>query len=96
MNRGTPGHHWLSVRLRGTESNRDAIGARVLVEAGGRTQLREVTTTQGYLAGRSLAQHFGLGPADTIDRLVVHWPSGRQTVLRGLDVDERLVLTEGE
>ena len=95
LNQGSP-RSWLSVRLRGTRSNRDAIGARVVVEAGGRQQQREVRSTAGYLSGCSLECHFGLGEAERIDRLTVHWPSGLTTTLEGLDARQRLTLVEGQ
>ncbi|RMG18982.1 MAG: CRTAC1 family protein [Planctomycetota bacterium] len=93
VNEGPCGH-FLSVRLRGTASGRQAIGARVELTAGGRTQTREVRTTAGYLSGVSLACHFGLGAATRVERLVVHWPSGARTVLEDLPADRHLVVTE--
>lgn len=96
VNQGAPASRWIEARLRGTASNRDAIGARVTVEAGGRRQVREVVSTAGYLAGQSRLVHFGLGDAATIDRLVVRWPSGRETILESVAADRRLELVEPE
>ncbi|AHE98113.1 CRTAC1 family protein [Thioalkalivibrio paradoxus] len=70
------GHHWLRVRLVGTQSNRDAIGAEVRLTAGGETQRRLVSPTRSYLAQVELPVTFGLGDHDTVDRLEIRWPSG--------------------
>ena len=93
VNQGSPGH-WLSVRLRGTRSNRDAIGARVELRIGTRTLVREVTTTGGYISGRSKRCHFGLGGAERIDELTVHWPSGAVTRMNNVAADRVLSIVE--
>lgn len=87
--------HWLQVALRGSVSNRDAIGARLIAEFGnGQRQLRELGTTSGYLAGQSLVASFGLGEVDRVDRLTIRWPSGEVQVLENVPVDQRLTLRE--
>jgi enediyne biosynthesis protein E4 len=69
-------HRWLRVKLVGTRSNRDAIGAWVKVRADQRTLWRQVMPTRGYLSQSELPVTFGLGRADRIDELTVHWPDG--------------------
>ncbi len=86
--------HWLQVRLVGTRSNRDAVGARVTVRSGGVQQTREVHAGSAYLSGSSLIQHFGLGAATRVEALDVSWPSGRRSRLTDLAVDQRLTITE--
>jgi M6 family metalloprotease-like protein len=86
--------HWLHLDLQGDGTNSDAIGARVRVVAGGRSQVREVSA-----GGESLAQHarrvaFGLGSATVADSVIVHWPAGATRVLTGVAVDRILVVTE--
>ncbi len=93
LNQGPTGHY-LQVRLRGTHSNRDAIGARIEAFIGKRVIVREISTTGGYISGRSKMCHFGLGEATTIDRLIVHWPSGTTTRMQNVAADQRLVITE--
>ena len=93
VNQGTAGH-WLQVRVRGTFSNRDAIGARVDVRIGERWLSREVTSTTGYISGQSLLCHFGLGSAERVDEIAVFWPRGGVTRLQGVAADQRLVLVE--
>jgi hypothetical protein len=91
------GHHWLRLRLEGDgkRSNRSAIGARVIVQAGGREQRREVASARGYLSQSEMVLTFGLGAATQVDRVTIHWPgqnAGPPTVLEGLAVDtEHLV-----
>lgn len=92
-NRGAAGH-WLQLRLRGTRSNRDAVGARVVIAAGEARQTREVGTTSGYVSGQSLLLHFGLGGAERVDRIEVFWPSGARTVIEGAAADQRLTIVE--
>ncbi len=93
VNDGGAGH-WLELRLRGTRSNRDAIGARVELFSGGRSQMRELSSTGGYISGRSLLCHFGLGNSERVDQLVVHWPRGGSTVLRDVAADQCLTIVE--
>jgi hypothetical protein len=86
--------HWLQLKLIGARSNRDAVGARITLVAGGRRQTREVHAGSGYLSSSSLIQHFGLGSATRVDSIHVRWPSGQETTLTGVDADQRLSLTE--
>jgi len=94
-NTGGPGH-WLDLKLIGTRSNRDALGARVTLTAGGKHQTREVHAGSAYLSGSSLVQHFGLGEATRADAIQVRWPSGTETNLTDLSTDQQLMLREGE
>src|SRR5262249_48471367 len=74
-NTGGP-EHWIEFKLTGTRSNRDAVGARVTISAGGHRQLRQVSCGSAYLSTQSLVQHFGLGDAKEVDEVDVQWPSG--------------------
>jgi enediyne biosynthesis protein E4 len=94
-NQGGP-NHWLQLVLVGSRSNRDAVGARVRVSAGGRWQTREVHAGSAYLSQQSLVQHFGLGGARQADALEVTWPSGAQTTLGALPGDRRWRVVEGD
>jgi hypothetical protein len=80
----------------GGTSNRDAIGARVRVSAGGRTQVGEVRSGGSYLSHNDTRVHFGLGSADRVTRVEIRWPSGRVEVLAGLAVDRFYVAREGQ
>lgn len=86
---------FLSIRLVGTTSNRDGLGATVRVHAGGRVQSRFHDGKSGYLAQSSLPLYFGLGSATTVDKVEVAWPSGRRQERTGpLPVNASLVLEE--
>jgi len=86
MNR-TPARRWIALRLRGTRSNRDAIGAFVTLHAGGKTLVRQVTSTGGYLSQSSKTLHFGLGDAATVESCEIRWPSGAVQKVDGLQPD---------
>lgn len=76
-NRSARAGRWIAVRTRGTVSNRDGIGAKVRVRAGGRTWVREMRTTQGLYSSHDPRLHFGLGPVASVELVEVAWPSGR-------------------
>ncbi|MBN1774628.1 MAG: VCBS repeat-containing protein [Deltaproteobacteria bacterium] len=88
--------HWLQVRLAGTDSNAAAIGAVVTAHAGGRTLLRQVEGGSGTGVQSSMALHFGLGEATTVETATVRWPSGLVEEYRDLEVDRRVEWREGE
>ena len=94
VNQGDQVGNWLHVQLAGTLSNRDAIGARVIVAVGEKRLIREVTSSAGYLAGQSLTCYFGLGEAERVEQLEVLWPSGQRTMLSDLAVNRRLHIIE--
>ncbi|MEA2625113.1 MAG: enediyne biosynthesis protein [Candidatus Binatota bacterium] len=87
---------WIDFELTGTESNRDAIGAKIRVVAGELVQTREVAAGSGYLSGSSLVQHFGLGDAQRVDRVEIRWPAGGTTTLRDLHPGRTYRVVEGE
>jgi hypothetical protein len=84
----------LVVRLRGTRSNRSAIGARVTLEAGGRTQMQDVVSGGSYYSQSDLALHFGLGSVAAIDRLTVRWPSGHSQRWTHIPANRALTIIE--
>jgi hypothetical protein len=95
-NKGDSASHWVSIRTVGSKSNRDGIGARIVVWAGGRRQIDEVRSGGSYLSQNDLRVHFGLGHATRVDRLEVHWPSGAVDRAEQLPVDTFLVVREGQ
>jgi len=86
--------HWIELKLKGTKSNRDGIGARVEVDAAGKRWTAERVAGSGYLSQDEGRLHFGLGAATTIDQLIVRWPSGREQTLEKLAVDRVLTVEE--
>ena len=100
-NRIGPGRHWLQVELEGAGrrlpdgTNREAVGARVILEAGGLTQSREVVLGDSYGSQSPSRLHFGLGDHAGVEVLRVRWPrSGREQVFHDLDAD-RLIEGRG-
>ena len=83
------------MKLVGTRSNRDAVGARIELSTAAGRQVRTVTAGSGYLSAQSLVQHFGLGSATQADRIAIAWPSGAETVIGPLAGDRRWVVVEG-
>ena len=86
--------HWLAIKLQGTKSNRDGIGAKVQVYAGGNQWLQERVAASSYLSQSEARLHFGLGAATTVDRVVVNWPSGKEQTLTNQGVDRVLTIVE--
>jgi hypothetical protein len=84
------------LKLVGTKSNRDAIGARVEVHHGSQTMTRMVKSGSSYLSQSELPLTFGLAKSLRADRVVIHWPSGRVDEHNNLATGRRWVITEGE
>jgi hypothetical protein len=91
-----PGRHWLQIRVRGTRSNRDGLGTRVEIEAGGRRQSRWIRSGSSYASESEHAAFFGLGQATRVERLTVHWPSGGSQSMQNLRADQRLLIVESD
>ncbi|HSR52222.1 MAG TPA: CRTAC1 family protein [Acidobacteriota bacterium] len=88
------GRNWIGLRLQGTASNRDAVGARLRLYAGGRVQTREVSAGGSYLSSHDPRLIFGLGSAGKIEKLEIRWPSGQSQTLSSLNVNTYQTLTE--
>ena len=89
-------HHSILVKTIGTRSNRDGIGTKVAVTAGGLVQYDEVRSGGSYLSSSDLRLHFGLGAATRIDKLELTWPSGQKDIVENPPLDSILVVKEGE
>lgn len=87
-------NHWLKVQLVGTRSNRDAIGARVRVVAGGREQIREVNGGSSYKSQGSFEVEFGLGRHRRVELVEAQFPDGGRVVRRDLGVDRTVKIVE--
>jgi hypothetical protein len=86
--------HWLTIHLVGTKSNRDGIGAKVEVEAGGLKQVSQRVAGSGYLSQDDWRLHFGLGPNARAGKITVTWPSGTVQTLENVAADQVLTVTE--
>ena len=87
--------HWALLKLVGTLSNRDAIGARVAAVAGGVTQWQEVRGGGSYISQNDLRVHFGLGAAARLDRVWVRWPNGLEEEFTDVPADRVHIVKEG-
>ncbi len=94
-NSGVSGHHWVGLRLEGTTVNRDAIGARVEIDAGGRTQYDEVRSGGSYLSHNDMRIVFGLGTTGHVDEVRVRWPNGETETFTGIEIDRYVTLRQG-
>ncbi|MDJ0863418.1 MAG: CRTAC1 family protein [Gammaproteobacteria bacterium] len=88
------GHHWLRIRLKGRGPNRDAIGARVEVTAGGITRQLQVMPTRGYLSQVELPLTFGLGENAAVERVRIQWPDGSTETYAEVPVDRTVVFEQ--
>jgi hypothetical protein len=88
------GNHWVRLILEGTRSNRDAIGATVEIQAGGRVLHRLQKNGQSLMSAHDPRLLIGLGAATSIDRVTVRWPSGAVSTLAGLKPDQSHRLIE--
>jgi hypothetical protein len=87
-------NNWILIRLTGTSSNRDGVGARLKITAGGKSQIAQKKSTTGYLSHNDPRMHFGLGKAEKIERIDIVWPSGKTQTLENLDVNQILDVKE--
>jgi hypothetical protein len=87
-------HHYLRLDLRGAAPNVAAIGAEVVVSAGGQKQYFYHTPYRGYMSTMDGRLHVGLGRARRVDTLEVTWPDGRYQILTGVDGDRLLTLDQ--
>ena len=82
------------MKLEGTTSNRDAFGTKLKLVAGGKTQIREHVSGEGYFSSNAQEVHFGLGDATNIDSLTITWPSGETITLSDIKPNQTLTLVE--
>ena len=86
----------LLVHLRGAGGNTEAIGARIRLTSGSRTQTRDVKAGSSYLSQNDLRAHFGLGATTRADRIEVVWPSGRIEAVAGVPANQIITIEEGK
>jgi hypothetical protein len=93
LNKSESGN-WMAIKLVGKKSNRDAIGARVIVTAGGKKQMAEVHAGSSYLSQSDTRLHFGLGTSKTVDSIEIRWPRGAIQKLAGVEANRVLRVEE--
>jgi len=94
---GSAAGHWITLRLVGVRCNRDAIGARVTVRAGGHAQVHDIRSSSSYLSQNDMRLHVGLGSAAQVDSIEIRWPEKVKRVekLGPVGADQFLVVKEG-
>ena len=94
INDSPGGNHWIEFELEGTKSNRDGIGARINVTAGGTTQYNQVSFAAGYASSSAGPMHFGLGQNKKADLVEIRWPSGIVQELKDVAADQIVKIKE--
>ncbi|MFQ5788839.1 MAG: CRTAC1 family protein, partial [Acidobacteriota bacterium] len=87
--------NWIAFRLVGAESNRDAVGTRLILTAGSTKQVKEVHPSGSFLSSNDVRVHFGLAEHKKVGLLVVRWPGGLEETLRELEANQLWTLVEG-
>ncbi len=87
-------NHWLSIELRGAESNSFGLGAKVRIETESGSQLRYLSPMTGFLTSNEPILHFGLGQDNRIRQITIQWPSKRVQVLKDVEANQRLLIRE--
>ena len=95
-NTGGNARNAIEIRVVGTRSNRDGLGARLTITAGDRTQVREIKSGSSYLGQNDLRAHLGLGEATRVDRIDVRWPAGQTESIRDVAANQIVTVTEGK
>jgi hypothetical protein len=95
-NDGGNRNHWLAIHLTGTKSNRQGLGAKLSLQAGGKRTYREYGVGTSYLSQSTREAWFGLGQAERAESLTVTWPSGTRQEFSNLPVNRVLTITEGQ
>jgi hypothetical protein len=93
-----PQRHYLEVSLRGRQSNRLGVGARLTATVKGRDKplVREMFPINSYRSQAPNRVHFGLADADQVERLEIRWPSGKTQILTDVNADAHVVVDEGK
>jgi hypothetical protein len=94
MNRSPHSGDWLGIKLQGTKSNRDGIGARIKLVSKSGTQYNHMTTSVGYASSSDGPGHFGLGPDTRAELIEIHWPSGAVQTLRNVKANQVIQVKE--
>jgi len=92
---GKPEANWIGFDLAGAESNRDAIGTRIKIEANGFSQFKYVNPGGSYLASNDKRVLFGLGTHSKVNKITIDWPSGKTSAYSDLNSNRYYRVIEG-
>jgi hypothetical protein len=87
-------NNWLTVKLIGTTSNKDGIGARIKIISGGKEQTTQKKSTTGYLSQNDPRLHFGLAKNTVVEKIEIKWPSGKIQLLENIKANQILTVKE--
>ena len=87
-------NNWITLKLVGQTSNRDGIGSRIKITAGGQVQTAQKKSTTGYLSQNDSRVHFGLVKNDIVERIEIKWPSGKLQILENIKANQILTVQE--
>ena len=90
------GNSWLAINPVGVSSNRDGVGVRITMVAGGKSRIREIAAGSSAMGQNTLWAHFGLGSSTRADYVLIRWPSGAVQTLASVPANQRLVVVEPE
>ena len=93
-NDGGNRNHWVGIKLIGTKSNRDGIGAKVTISSGGRQRSKQLIGGTSYCSASDQRLLFGLGGNEKIDAITIHWPSGQVTTSKDVPIDRYATIKE--
>ena len=93
-NEGGNSRNWVMIHLIGVRSNRDAIGTRIRLTAGGKSQTRWIMSSSGYLSQSDYRAHFGLGDRKSIEQIELRWPDGKIQILKNIKANQVLTIEE--
>jgi ASPIC and UnbV/FG-GAP-like repeat len=94
---GGNGNSWLKIKLVGTASNRQGLGANVTIQIGQTIQYREANGAEGHFLSQGAGPlHFGLGQATVVDQITVKWPSGSNQILSNISANQEVSVIEGQ
>jgi len=87
-------NNWISLNLIGNDSNKDGIGARIKLIAGGEVQTAQKKSTTGYLSQNDPRIHFGLSKNELVEKIEIKWPSGKTQLLENIGINQVLTVKE--
>ncbi len=89
-------NNWLTLNLVGHSSNKDGIGSRIKLYAGGKMQTAQKKSTTGYLSQNDSRIHFGLLKNEIVEKIEIKWPSGKLQILDNIKANQILTVKEPE
>jgi len=89
-------NNYLSFELTGEKANTKALGTQITIAANGQTFYQELVTSKGFQSSVDYSLNFGLGAIQKVDKINIQWPSGKQTKLTNVIVNQRLTLAESD